>query len=139
MASHFTEDAWLHSTQPCDPVAAYSDQVETKIWFKSKPVDRDFCYRVTQLQLCTDSNDQGYANDKRGGSWTWFELVILADEKSTEPKKSKEGDELVWRSHSNRLANDSSPTRHFGAVFDRRSDLLANFEVGMILRSGSAL
>ncbi|KAJ3537702.1 hypothetical protein NMY22_g5481 [Coprinellus aureogranulatus] len=133
MSPNFTEDAWLRCDTPCEPVEAYSDRVETKIWFKSKPVDKDFCYRVTQLQLCTDSKDQGYANEKQGGSWTWFELVILANENSDEPKKSKEGDELVWRSHSNRLANDVNPTRHFGAVFDRRSDLLANFEVGDVL------
>ena len=129
-------DAWLQSEAPCEPVEAHSDKVESKIWFKSKPVKRDFCYRVTQLQLCTDSCDQGNADDKRAGSWTWFELVILADENSDEPKKSKEGKELVWRSHRNRLANDKSPTRHFGAVFDRRSELLANFEVRCLSNFG---
>lgn len=135
MTSNIVENAWLQSDAPCEPVSAWSDQVESTIWFKSKPVDREFCYRVTQLQLCTDSKDQGYANDKRGGSWTWFELVILADETSTEPKKSKQGKDLVWRSHSNRLANDSSPTRHFGTVFDRRSELLSNFEVCFMIFS----
>jgi hypothetical protein len=129
MASNFTNNAWLQSDAPCVPVAASDDQVTSRIWFKSQPVDRKFCFRVTQLQLATDSKDQGYVLDKKAGSWTWFELVILQDETSNEPKRSKDGKELVWRSHSNRLGNDTVTTRHFGAVFDRRSDLLANLEV----------
>jgi hypothetical protein len=129
MASNFTENAWLQSDAPCLPVKARDDQVTSRIWFKSQPVDRNFCFRVTQLQLATDSKDQGWVNDKKAGSWTWFELVILQDETSNEPKRSKDGKELVWRSHSNRLGNDTVATRHFGAVFDRRSDLLANLEV----------
>ncbi|KAH6902475.1 acyl transferase/acyl hydrolase/lysophospholipase [Coprinopsis sp. MPI-PUGE-AT-0042] len=133
MATNLTDNAWLQSEAPCIPVAANDDQVATRIWFKSKPIDRKFCFRVTQLQLATDSKDQGYVMDKKAGSWTWFELVILQDEASNEPKKSKDGKELVWRSHSNRLGNDTSTTRHFGAVFDRRSELLMNLEVGDVL------
>lgn len=133
MAAHFTDNAWLQSKAACEPVRANDDQVATKIWFKSPPIDRNFCFRVTQLQLSTDSKDQGFVFDKKAGSWTWFELVILPDESSLEPKKSKDGKELVWRSHSNRLGNDTVTTRHFGAVFDRRSELLANLEVGDIL------
>uniref|UniRef100_A0A0W0FFI5 PNPLA domain-containing protein n=1 Tax=Moniliophthora roreri TaxID=221103 RepID=A0A0W0FFI5_MONRR len=132
MSQNEVDNAWLKSEASCEPVIARDDQVQSKIWFKSKPVDRNFCYRVTQLQLCTDSRDQGYADDRSAGSWTWFELVILPSEAATEPKKSKEGKELSWRSHNNQLGNHNA-TRHFGVVFDRRSELLANFEVGDVL------
>ncbi|PPQ82479.1 hypothetical protein CVT24_002371 [Panaeolus cyanescens] len=129
---NFLDDAWLRSESKCI-VAAQTADVASQIWFKSKPVDREFCYRVTQIQLCTSSRDQGNVQDKNAGSWTWFELVILADENATEPKVSKEGREMVWRSHSNRISDERSPTFHFGAVFDRRSDLLAALEVGDVL------
>lgn len=122
------EGAWLRSETACEPVAAYDGNTATKIWFK-KVVDHAFCHHVTQIQLATDSHDQGVVDFKDQGSWTWFELVILADETSTEPKRSMDGKELVWSSHSNRLSNQTSPTRHFGAIFDRRSDLLVNLEV----------
>ena len=125
--------AWLTSDTagPCR-VEGRDSSVSSQIWFKSKPVDKAFCYRVTQLQLCTDSHDQGTLaaslDSNVGGSWTWFEVVILPDEHSTTPRKSKYGKELAWRSHNNRLGN-TGPTRHFGAVFDRRSELMQNFEV----------
>lgn len=128
MPAHFSDEAWIKSESECY-VGADGPDITSEYWFKSKPIDRDFCFRVTQLQLCTSSRDQGNADDKNAGSWTWFELVILADEDATEPKLSKEGKPLVWRSHSNRLANDTNPTLHFGAVFDRRSELLTALEV----------
>jgi hypothetical protein len=122
-------NAWLCSSAPCEPVRAVDANVKSSIWFKSKPVSREFCYRVTQLQLCTDSRDQGWVDDRSLGNWTWFDLVILPDEEATEPKKTKHGKDMAWRSHNNQLGNQT--TRHYGAVFDRRSELLANFEVAL--------
>ncbi|KAF5368755.1 hypothetical protein D9757_010417 [Collybiopsis confluens] len=125
------ESAWLCSSAPCEPITAVDGRIKSSIWFKSKPVSREFCYRVTQLQLCTDSRNQGWVDNRDQGNWTWFEIIILPDEDATEPKRSKHGREMVWRSHHNQLGKRTA--RHYGAIFDRRSELLANFEVGDVL------
>ena len=99
--------AWLTSDSagPCR-VEGRDSSVSSQIWFKSKPVDKAFCYRVTQLQLCTDSHDQGTLaaslDSNVGGSWTWFEVVVLDSPKATKPKISN-GSEQVSRSHDNRF------------------------------------
>ncbi|KAG7094147.1 hypothetical protein E1B28_007759 [Marasmius oreades] len=126
------EHAWLKSEKEC-LVKGVDDSAASQIWFKSKPLERNFCYRVTQLQLCTDSQDQGWVDKRASGNWTWFELVILPGENATQPRVNKEGKELAWRSHNNKLGDLAGFTRHFGVVFDRRSQLLANLEVGDVL------
>jgi hypothetical protein len=122
-----TKQSWIKSDSPRN-VCGTDDRIESKIWFKSKPVDRNFCYRVAQLQLCTESMDQGWVSDGTHGSWSWFEIVILPDEEATEPRTSEDGKKLVWRSHNNRLATQKTTT-HFGVIFDRRSQLLSHLQV----------
>ena len=112
-------------------VEATSEAVVSQIWFKTDPIERPFCYRAVQLQLQTDSSDQGHETGVEPGSWSWFELVILEDAHTDKPRL-KDGKELVWRSHGNRtdpLAVKTSITRNFGIVFDRRQDLLDDLEV----------
>jgi hypothetical protein len=103
--------------------------INRAIWFKSDPVTRDFCYRVAQLQLVTESHDQGSVGDKTAGSWSWFEVSIFPDSEVTEPRENDNGEPLSWRSHANRLSHDKIST-HYGLVFDRRGDLLDSLEVG---------
>lgn len=104
-----------------------------KVWFKTKPVSLDFCHRVIQLQLSTDSRDQGWVSDTKQGSWSWFEVAIFEDESSDEAKVS-DGRALSWRSHANRMEDDTGHySRHFGAVFDRRSEILDDLEVSSTL------
>ena len=119
---------WIRSNGP-ESVYSKGPEVASKIWFKSDPITRDFCYRLTQLQLVTKSQDQGSINDKSKGNWTWFDIVIFPDSKDETLRKDKDGKELIYRSHNNQLANKQL-SLHFGKVFDRRSDLLANLEVG---------
>ncbi|KXN83116.1 Calcium-independent phospholipase A2-gamma [Leucoagaricus sp. SymC.cos] len=124
------------STDSCF-IEAEDSQTISRIWFKSKPIDRNFCYRVVQLQLLTDSCDQGYtqADTLNPGSWSWFEVVILPDENSDIPR-NKDGKELVWRSHGNRSDSQDvarSPSRFFGKVFDRREEILDSLEVGNVI------
>jgi hypothetical protein len=66
------------------------------------------------------------------GSWTWFEVVILPNSESEEPKRTKDGREMAWRSHANQTAHGDK-TLHYGLMFDRRSELLASLEVDNVL------
>ena len=98
-----------------------------RIWFKTTPVDRSFCRRVAQLQLCTDSYDQGWADNPGAGSWSWFEVCILANSEATQPKV--QGNKtLSWTSHHNRVGVGRT-SRYFGVVFDLHSPLLNSLEV----------
>lgn len=104
-----------------------------KVWFKTKPVSLDFCHRVIQLQLSTDSRDQGWVSDAKQGSWSWFEVAIFENETSTEPKVS-DGRVLSWRSHANRMGDETgNHSRHFGTIFDRRSEILDDLEEGNVI------
>lgn len=125
------DKAWLKSTKPIT-VASDSAIIASELWFKSKPLEPDFVNRVAQIQLCTDSRDQGSADDRSKGSWTWFEIVVLHDANTDMPKRTKDGREMAWRSHSNQLGHYSQ-TRNFGLIFDRRSHLLACLEAGDVL------
>jgi hypothetical protein len=70
--------------------------------------------------------------DLSQGAWSWFEIAILPDENSHEPKRTKDDQEMAWKSHSNQLAHEDR-TMHYGYMFDRRSELLAHIEVGNVL------
>ncbi|KDQ16906.1 hypothetical protein BOTBODRAFT_219380 [Botryobasidium botryosum FD-172 SS1] len=125
--------AFAGSDKICELYSSDDDAYCYKLWFKSEPVDRSFCYRVAQLQLVTDSHDQGWISEESVylGSWSWFEVVILADANATEPRfKGKR--ELKWRSHNNRIGVPDK-SRHFGIVFDRRGELLDDLEVGNVI------
>jgi hypothetical protein len=105
-----------------------SDQPKSTIWLKSDPVTKDFCYRLTQLQVVTRSAAKSEGDVSSAGSWTWFEVAILASPNDESPRSDKNGNELVWRSHNNPLGQKSAAT-NFGTVFDRRRSLLMNLEV----------
>lgn len=103
------------------------DGIVTEIWFKTEPLTPTLVYRLAQLQLTTDSHDQGFADDAEAGCYSWFEICILADANATEPRQ-KDGRTLTWRSHGNRVGV-SDASRHFGVVFDRRGEMLDDLEV----------
>ncbi|KAF5360636.1 hypothetical protein D9756_004637 [Leucocoprinus leucothites] len=124
------------SSIPCLAKAETGEAI-SQVWFKSKPVDRSFCYRAAQLQLLTDSKDQGctQADLLNPGCWSWFEIVILPDGTTDTPRK-KDGKDLVWRSHGNRSDPEdtaSSLNRCYGKVFDRREEILDILEIGNVI------
>jgi hypothetical protein len=127
-------NAWIKMDQPCPTIKAESDNVETAIWFKSEPLGRTFINRVAQIQLCTDSFSQDFVGDPSQGSWSWFDLVVLPGSTSETPKQTKDGSDMIWKSHSNQLGQShAEKTRHFGNIFDRRSELLACLEPGDVI------
>ncbi|KAI0076887.1 FabD/lysophospholipase-like protein [Panus rudis PR-1116 ss-1] len=102
-----------------------------EVWFKSNSLDRTFCYRAIQLQLVTESHDQGFVDDATQGSWSWFEIAVMENDEATAPK-SVNGKPAVWRSHCNNLVSQE-PTKHFGMLYDRRHELLNSIEIGNVL------
>ncbi|KAJ7268361.1 phospholipase [Mycena rebaudengoi] len=121
------------SSGPCRLVEGSRDDgdfTDSEIWFRTEPLDNTFIYRAAQLQLYTDSHDQGWVENEDLGAWSWFELVILPDTSSTQPVV-RDGKVLAWTSHTNRLGDDSN-SRHFGIVFDRRQELLDALEPGNV-------
>jgi hypothetical protein len=124
------------SSGPCRLVEGSPDNgdfVDSEIWFRTEPLDNTFIYRAAQLQLYTDSHDQGWVENEDLGAWSWFELVILPDASSTQPIV-RDGKVLAWTSHTNRLGDDKN-SRHFGIVFDRRQELLDALEVSPLDRT----
>lgn len=124
------------SSGPCRLVEGSRDDgdfTDSDIWFRTEPLDNTFIYRAAQLQLYTDSHDQGWVENEDLGAWSWFELVILPDTSSTQPVV-RDGKVLAWTSHTNRLGDDSN-SRHFGIVFDRRQELLDALEVSSLDRT----
>lgn len=112
--------------------AGASDEPISEIWFKTEPLTSHIIYRLAQLQLWTDSHDEAFqVADAASAEGSWFELCILANETETEPRE-QDGKALTWKSHSNRMGIEGM-SRNFGAVFDRRGELLDALEVSIAL------
>ena len=70
---------------------------ESKLWFESKSFTREDVLRIKSVQLATYSRDQGWVEVQERGSWSWFDLGIVAAGSDNE-------EERKFRSHHNRLA-----------------------------------
>ncbi|KAF3038623.1 hypothetical protein E8E12_003111 [Didymella heteroderae] len=80
---------------------------------------------VTQLVCVRAEREPFY------GNWTWFELAILENESSQEPK-SLNGVELVWKSHRNRFQTTKFDWEK-GHLFTERQDLVHLLEDGNVV------
>lgn len=122
------------SSEAC-VVEATSDDTSSSLWFKTQPLDRTFCYRAIQLQLQTDSTDQGHDDSLARGRFSWFELAIYDNDAAEQPK-NRDGKPCVWSSHWNRTDPQDTDdiSRHFGYVFDRRHEIFGALKVGARLR-----
>ena len=128
MDTHLT--AITSSISECE-VQANSQEVVSKLWFKSEPLTAEFCDNVTQIQLYTESRDQGRVDRPDLGSWSWFEIAVYPDYAATEPIV-RQGDgawaAMSWKSHHNILAVEEYG-RHSGRVFDRGHELFSKLKV----------
>lgn len=123
------EDKWSNPLAKGEYITPglINEVVNTNIFLKTAPLSERFCHSVAQLQVITASRDQGFADDKFAGSYSWFEVIILANDTAKSPRV-KDGRTLAWRSHSNRVGFDKFST-HFGIIFDRRAEILDDLEV----------
>jgi len=70
--------------------------------FCIQPLDPTTIERLHSLQLIAESHDQSFCDVPSAGNWTWFELAVMENEHSESPG-IKDGIELTWISHLNRL------------------------------------
>ncbi|KAG8700205.1 hypothetical protein FRC09_006109 [Ceratobasidium sp. 395] len=108
----------IHPYSSIGPCYVYSDdpRVVSKIWFTTPPLDKNTIKHLSEVQLFTDSSDEGWANDK-SESYSWFELVVLGPDSET-PLRQDNLD-LAWKSHDNPIGIDNDKILD-GHVFRRQ-------------------
>ena len=113
-----------------------------------QPITESILNRIQALQLHAHSGDQGTVTYKDQGTWTWFEIVVLENEKSKVPM-IKNKIEHAWKSHLNPMETEGfkwvrtilqrlswgAMLRSFfsvqnkGKAFDQKHNLLRSLEV----------
>ncbi|CZT06466.1 uncharacterized protein RAG0_12167 [Rhynchosporium agropyri] len=68
----------------------------------SDELDPTTIEELKSVQLVSECHDQGFCDVPENGVWGWFELCIIENDSAQTPRK-KDGIELVWISHNNRL------------------------------------
>ncbi|KAG8792629.1 hypothetical protein FRC12_005408 [Ceratobasidium sp. 428] len=107
------------SIGPCY-VCSMDPTTVSKIWFATPPLDKNTIDHLSEVQLFTNSSDQGWADDK-SCSWSWFDLVVLGPD--SEAPLQQNNYELAWRSHGNPVGIDNDEVLD-GPVFQRKDSLL---------------
>ncbi|RVD89309.1 uncharacterized protein DFL_000323 [Arthrobotrys flagrans] len=102
--------------------------INAEIWFRSPALDEVTIRKIDSIQLFAESHDQGFCNNEDLGNWTWFELGIYENEEEETPR-SKDGIELIWRSHYNNFKSDEYKWCE-GNLFEETHDLVRNLEPG---------
>ncbi|KAF5980102.1 calcium-independent phospholipase A2-gamma [Fusarium bulbicola] len=83
-------------------VESHGSDIESNTWFKTPPLEVKTIKRLRSIQLITESHDQGWCSNRADGNWTWFEISILENANTTEPRV-KDDVQLTWESHKNQL------------------------------------
>jgi len=109
-------------------ITSTGPDIVSQIWFTTPALDLKTIERIESLQLFAQSHDQGWVTDEKEGNWTWFELVILENPEAATPRV-KDGVQLVWRSHYNRLAQANYDWA-VGELFPDTHDLFGHLEDG---------
>lgn len=83
---------------------------------------------IEEVQLYTNSHDQGAFDFPEAGSFSWFDLMILESADATTPKVVN-GRTLVWSSHHNSLDAKGVDWLYRGKIFDKSHEMLQSIEV----------
>ncbi|KAJ4401643.1 hypothetical protein N0V91_007815 [Didymella pomorum] len=92
----------IATKQQLNLIPTNDEATRTHIWFRTPALTIDTIKHIRSIQLWAESRDQGANRERFYGNWTWFELAILENESSQEPKKVNDV-EFVWKSHRNRF------------------------------------
>ncbi|KAF9487998.1 FabD/lysophospholipase-like protein [Pleurotus eryngii] len=125
-----TECCFISSSGP-ERAEAKSNELASKLWFKTPPLEKSFLERVSRIQLQTTAHDQGYASFPDQGSWSWFDVAILESPESNAPLV-RDGLTCLWRSHSN-IIGFGQDTTTAGEIFDKEDDLFRVLQPGDVL------
>ncbi|KAF7433810.1 hypothetical protein PC9H_005776 [Pleurotus ostreatus] len=124
-------DCYAISSSSPTRAEATSNELESKLWFKTPPLENSFLERVSCIRLQTTARDQGYVSFPDEGSWSWFDIAILASPESTTPLV-RGGLTCLWRSHCNVIGYGKDTTT-VGEVFDKEDDLFKVLQPGDVL------
>ncbi|KAJ4243526.1 hypothetical protein NW757_011165 [Fusarium falciforme] len=103
-------------------------EIEDTIWFHTQPLDAHTIERIHSLRLVAESRDQGECDDELAGNWTWFEIAVLKNKYSKQPR-IKDGIKLVWDSHKNRFLSKKYGWEE-GVEFTKDHDIFRLLEDG---------
>ncbi|KZV92648.1 hypothetical protein EXIGLDRAFT_718105 [Exidia glandulosa HHB12029] len=116
-------------------VIARTGAVEQRDWFTSPPLTHQDLAHIAAVQLHTQSHDQGWASQRDGGSWTWFDLCLARTGRGgdglVEVRKRAAG-ELRWMSHHNPIAS-RKPDEREGAIFDVEHEIWTHARDGDVI------
>ncbi|KAF4977237.1 hypothetical protein FZEAL_6220 [Fusarium zealandicum] len=121
-------------TVPCRQkreLSADGPETVTQLWFQTQPLDTDTIQRIHSLKLVAESHDQGFTDDPLAGNWTWFEIVLLENKYSEEPRM-KDGIQLVWVSHRNLFLSQEFGWEE-GVKFEKDHDIFRLLEKGNVI------
>ncbi|CAE6487031.1 unnamed protein product [Rhizoctonia solani] len=93
------------SYYPSDPIRVVSrtDEGAAEVWFTTQPLDEEYIANIAEIQLTTESKDQGWVDSASNSGHSRFDLAILATPDSKQPRVHN-GLPLTWTSHCNPLA-----------------------------------
>ncbi|KAG9124603.1 hypothetical protein FRC07_010982 [Ceratobasidium sp. 392] len=93
------------SYSPSSPIRVVSptDDGAAEVWFTTPPLDEEYIANIAEIQLITESKDQGWVDSAANAGHSRFELAILATPESKQPRMHN-GTPLTWISHCNPLA-----------------------------------
>lgn len=126
LETHITDGSYTFASSTGCVVDSPDDQLHSKVWFKTPPLDANAIQKLESVQLFTRSRFQQW--DQRKGmaeedSFSWFDLIILQKSEANEPKKVN-GVSLVWLSHAND-ENDFWQDPRAGQLFDENEAVQA--------------
>ncbi|GAB7348910.1 hypothetical protein MBLNU459_g7600t1 [Dothideomycetes sp. NU459] len=130
-ASELTSEHYAVKCETELTVNSHGPDVEAEVWFQTPPLDTATIGKIHAVQLLAETHDQGYYDAGDGGNWTWLEFALLSSKDSVTPRM-KDGVELVWMSHYNRLCSKDYGWAE-GMVFEAQHDMLRLIEEGNVI------
>ncbi|EJD51136.1 hypothetical protein AURDEDRAFT_111797 [Auricularia subglabra TFB-10046 SS5] len=115
-------------------VRAHDASVAYVDWFASAPLSSTTLRRLATVRLYTSSHDQGWADSRDQGSWTWFEICVASPGPNNTFVIAKRADdtELRWMSHKNEVATPTA-RRLRGELFDQSHELWLHLREGHVI------
>ncbi|KAG9037420.1 hypothetical protein FRB95_005709 [Tulasnella sp. JGI-2019a] len=63
--------------ETCVTVSAWGSDIEDRLWCAAPPLSKRYLEQIHKIRLYTLSCDQGWCDQPKNGSFSWFEIGIL--------------------------------------------------------------